>query len=182
VLGIDREASRQQIRDAYRNRARTAHPDRSGSADEMALVNEAYRVLSDPGRRAQYDRSLGTGSARPSAETWTTRTVPDPTPHLPPARVPWRFMIVMGLIGIALVIAGAALRDDPAPAVPDGVLRPGSCVEISPEGLAFEVACAPGERIEVIAVVNFDAQCPTGTARYLDRRGLGAACVREVSG
>ncbi len=148
----------------------------------MAQVNEAYRVLSDPGRRADYDRSLGTGSTRPSAETWTTRTVPDPTPHLPPARVPWRLMIVMGLIGIALVVAGAVLRDDPVPAAPDGILRPGSCVEISPEGLAFEVECASGGRIEVIAVVNFDGQCPTGTVRYLDRRGLGAACVREVPG
>ena len=148
----------------------------------MAAVNEAYRVLSDPGRRAAYDRSLGGESSRPSSQTWSTRTVADPDPSLPPARVPWRLMIVMGLVGIGLVLAGAALRDDPTPAVPDGVLRPGSCVELTPDGFAVEVACGPGERIEVIEVVNFDTECPAGTARYLDRRGLGAACVRTVAG
>lgn len=148
----------------------------------MAAVNEAYRVLSDPGRRAAYDRALGGGSPRPSPQTWTTRTVADPEPSLPPARVPWRLMIVMGLVGIGVVLAGAALRDDPAPVAPDGVLRAGSCVELTADGFALEVLCGPGERIEVSAVVNFDTDCPTGTARYLDRRGLGAACVRTVTG
>jgi len=47
------------IRGAYRRLAREAHPDVNRSADatqQMLAVNEAYAVLRDPARRAEYDR------------------------------------------------------------------------------------------------------------------------------
>ncbi len=63
VLGVPREASREQIAHAWRRRARAEHPD-SRPADDTApdrfrLLAHAYEVLSDPDRRAAYDRSLG---------------------------------------------------------------------------------------------------------------------------
>ncbi len=59
VLGADRSASAEEIKRAYRKLARKYHPDVSKAADaelRMKEVNEAYAVLSDPERRAAYDR------------------------------------------------------------------------------------------------------------------------------
>ncbi len=60
VLGVTPTASVEEIRAAYRRLARTLHPDaRGGQVDPaMASVNEAWRVLSDPGRRATYHSSM----------------------------------------------------------------------------------------------------------------------------
>lgn len=56
-LGVAVGARPDVIRDAYRRRARTAHPDATGSVDddEMTAINEAWFVLRDPQRRRRYD-------------------------------------------------------------------------------------------------------------------------------
>ena|SRR5687768_3898059 len=64
VLGIDTNASEDEIRTAYKKLARTYHPDlnpkRPRSAhDRFRQLQEAYDVLSDPISRQQYDQSLG---------------------------------------------------------------------------------------------------------------------------
>ena len=59
LLGVDRSASADEIKRAYRKLARKYHPDVSKAEDaelRMKEVNEAYAVLSDPERRAAYDR------------------------------------------------------------------------------------------------------------------------------
>jgi curved DNA-binding protein CbpA len=62
VLGVPPEASPECIVHAYRRQARCAHPDvRPGdpsAAARFRTLTSAYEVLSDPGRRADYDRSL----------------------------------------------------------------------------------------------------------------------------
>jgi hypothetical protein len=60
VLEVAAAASQDDIRRAYLAMARRLHPDASASADQRAMqeVNEAWRVLRDPHRRADYDRSL----------------------------------------------------------------------------------------------------------------------------
>ncbi len=58
-LGVAPGASEAEIRRAYRRAAKRWHPDRNRSPDapkRMAELNEAYRVLGDPGQRAAYDR------------------------------------------------------------------------------------------------------------------------------
>lgn len=59
VLGVPRTASAEEITTAWRRAAMTAHPDRGGSTEAMVDVNMAYKVLSDPVLRAQYDAGGG---------------------------------------------------------------------------------------------------------------------------
>ncbi|HEY2642252.1 MAG TPA: DnaJ domain-containing protein, partial [Galbitalea sp.] len=58
VLGVDRNASADDIKKAYRRLARELHPDVNpspGASDQFKLVTHAYDVLSDPDQRQQYD-------------------------------------------------------------------------------------------------------------------------------
>src|SRR6185436_10937572 len=76
VLGIARDADRRTIKHAYREKAKTVHPDRNPSpraAEVFRAVAEAYAVLGDPASRAAYDRKLlhyhaVRSSTAPSAE------------------------------------------------------------------------------------------------------------------
>ena len=59
VLGLDKSASAQDIKRAYRKLARQYHPDinqEPDAADKFKELGEAYEVLSDEQKRAQYDR------------------------------------------------------------------------------------------------------------------------------
>lgn len=60
VLGVDRSASDDDIKQAYRKLAMKYHPDRNGGSKEaeeqFKLVTEAYDVLKDPQKRAAFDR------------------------------------------------------------------------------------------------------------------------------
>lgn len=59
VLGVDRGADEKALKNAFRRLARRYHPDRSDepdAEDRFKEIQEAYAVLSDPQKRAQYDR------------------------------------------------------------------------------------------------------------------------------
>lgn len=55
VLKCEREATQQEIKNAYRHLARVHHPDKGGDVKEFQKIVEAYEVLSDPVKRARYD-------------------------------------------------------------------------------------------------------------------------------
>jgi len=69
VLGIEPDASAEEIRRAYHRVAFQCHPDRNQRSaeahEEMERINEAYAVLSDPTKRREYDLPRGYGRRVP---------------------------------------------------------------------------------------------------------------------
>lgn len=88
ALGISVAATGQEIKAAYRKLARACHPDvvavdrKDESADKFMRINLAYSTLSDPNKRADYDRrsfgkqrvSHGPSTAYSSVSTFGKRT------------------------------------------------------------------------------------------------------------
>lgn len=58
ILGVGRTADAATIKKAYRKMAREHHPDKGGSAEKMAQINEAFDVLNDEKKRAQFDQGI----------------------------------------------------------------------------------------------------------------------------
>jgi molecular chaperone DnaJ len=191
ILGVAPDADVTEIREAYRRLAREHHPDRVASSGSAALghsmpaINEAYRVLNDPARRAVYDAGLRgapmRGPAAPAREATTEppSTMPTFPSHLGPARIPWRSLLFFGTIAIIGVVVLAQFTDPGQPPGPDGIIQIGSCVSIEPNGDAREVSCTDDPAVDLVveAFVPFDARCPAGTEPHRDRQGMGVACV-----
>lgn len=70
ILGIGRDADTEDIKRAYRQKAKKAHPDAGGNDFEMSMISSAYRVLSNAEQRAEYDR---TGEVPENAEDSETK-------------------------------------------------------------------------------------------------------------
>jgi molecular chaperone DnaJ len=66
ILGLRPDAAPEEIKRAYRAKAREHHPDAGGDAERFKEVTRAYEVLSDADRRARYDRfgDDGTSASR----------------------------------------------------------------------------------------------------------------------
>lgn len=179
VLGIDRNASVSQVRAAFRRQARAHHPDtsKSGSAESLAPINEAWRVLGDPALRGAYDRSLDV-QERPSpppspAQQWA------PVPGAPPeSSFPWRFLAGLTAAGIAIVSLGVFTYKPSAPGPPDNVLEAGSCVVIEDNGDASEVNCNADHDGVVESLLAADDLCPIEFEPHRDSQGLGVVCIR----
>ena len=56
ILGVSRGASESDIKKAFYKLAHEHHPDKGGDEVEFKKINEAYQVLSDKNKKAQYDR------------------------------------------------------------------------------------------------------------------------------
>src|SRR5207249_3248344 len=88
VLGVDRTATQDEIKRAFRRLAREYHPDvrkdDPKAEERFKEINEAYQVLSDPERRAQYNR-FGTVQPVPAEDVaggaaGSTAMPPKPAP------------------------------------------------------------------------------------------------------
>src|SRR6188472_1337829 len=59
TLGVDKKASQEDIKKAYRKLARQYHPDTNkdaGAEERFKAISEAYDILGDPDKRKKYDR------------------------------------------------------------------------------------------------------------------------------
>ncbi|MEA3304956.1 MAG: DnaJ domain-containing protein [Patescibacteria group bacterium] len=66
ALGVDKSASKDEIKKAYRKMAKQYHPDMNkdaGAESKFKEVNEAYETLSDDNKRRQYDTFGSTGGS-----------------------------------------------------------------------------------------------------------------------
>ncbi len=70
ILGVSRDASPDEIKQAFRRLAREHHPDRNpdddGAKKRFQEINSAYQLLSDPKNRAHFDRFGAEPAARPA--------------------------------------------------------------------------------------------------------------------
>lgn len=192
VLGVAPTATVDEIRRAYREAARAAHPDaaagrRSADPDadtaRMARINAAWACLSDPARRREHDLSRADGG-RPRIDPPAHA---DPWPSVVPrndgpARIPWRAMRWMLAVGVATVIGLSFVSTDSQESPPDQLLQSGSCVDIDDTGAVSEVSCDGEHDAVVRQLVAFDRTCPSDTESFRDRQGMGLACVVRAVG
>lgn len=79
TLGVEKGASKEEIRRAFRKLAAKHHPDRNpddpGAEERFKEINEAYTVLSDEEKRSMYDQFGATGNVPPVQPGATYRTV-----------------------------------------------------------------------------------------------------------
>jgi curved DNA-binding protein CbpA len=83
VLGVSLRATQTEIKERFRFLANAYHPDKfpnaeqkSNAEQEFKKINEAYQILSNPTKRADYDHKLGL--ARPhQGSSSSTRSAPD---------------------------------------------------------------------------------------------------------
>jgi len=55
ILGVNRQASDKELKQAYKKASMQHHPDRGGDEDTFKKINEAYSTLKDPNKRQAYD-------------------------------------------------------------------------------------------------------------------------------
>jgi curved DNA-binding protein CbpA len=120
-LGLSPQASLEEVKTAYRKRARQFHPDslpadtpevlRQLAQREFLQLQRAYRVLSDSQQRQAYDLSL---KPKPLPPRPVVQVVPVPEP-IPPTPS-WPALLSAGLAGAALCLTGLALWNSLSPA------------------------------------------------------------------
>ncbi|MCL5104459.1 MAG: J domain-containing protein [Armatimonadetes bacterium] len=100
LLGVGRRASQERLRHAFRSRLLLVHPDQNAgdaqATEQTREVVEAYRVLSNPRTRRDYDNSLGV-------------PIPTPAAHAPPTTCRYttlyRAIIMACFITLAILTA-----------------------------------------------------------------------------
>jgi hypothetical protein len=151
----------------------------------MAELNEAWTVLSDPGRRADYDRRLSGQHRRPDIDDDDPVGVDDRHDGVGPQpthrrRAPVLTIAVLTVLGVVFVGSAYARTggSDAPPGGPlDGRIEPGSCVQVLPGDLAEETPCSGPNAGVASAVLAPGSTCPAPTAAFLDRQ-LRTVCVR----
>jgi hypothetical protein len=85
ILGVSSDATLSQIKEAYRSRAKTCHPDMGGSHEAMSQLNEAWSILSNQIYRMHYDKARNNANDKhaQSAAAENSRTVHDKSREYP---------------------------------------------------------------------------------------------------
>ena len=214
TLGVAPSADADAIRRAYHDEARRWHPDGfSGSSPaelakaeaSMRAVNEAWRVLSDKQRRADFVRMRTSGTTTPRSNGVTVDSDViriDPRlldPEFLAARrrqqeqeiatgqamvlrsVPWLAMVGL-LVAIFVFTAFAREPSAPPPSTLPGPglgVEAGACVRIATGPSLLPVPCDGGALYDgrVIGARFDDGVCPTGTIREVPLAVDKIACL-----
>jgi molecular chaperone DnaJ len=172
TLGVPEKAHYQEIKHSYRKLARKYHPDRNRSAhaeDMIKKINAAFEVLSDEGKRAEYDK------AGFVSEIYDPEPTPETAVNIPSARPPPETVF-------ADFFDGPYFLDTPKGRFhiivePSLCMAFGSCETLAPKVFIVEKnkrvnpkarveceTCADYERIHAAA-----ATCPTKAIKIIDR-------------
>ena len=72
-LGLDKNATKSEIKSSYRSLVKRHHPDAGGEKERFLAIQNAWETLNDPIKKEQYDRKLSSSSA---AVSYTHLTLP----------------------------------------------------------------------------------------------------------
>jgi len=192
VLGVAEKATQDEIKKAYRKLAKQFHPDANqgdpGAADRFKEVGEAYSVLSDAEKRAQYDRmrklgAFGFGGSRPGG---TRGPRPGPGPSSAPSGAEgeaFSFDDLSGIGGLGDLFSAIFDRDRARRGAAGGTRAGpsrGENVEYVVE-ISFEVAVKGGRISITVPITEECAPCSgsgaapgTRSARCIECRGTGS--------
>ena len=70
ILGVDKKATKDDIKKAFRKLALKHHPDKGGTDEKFKEITEAYAILSDDKKRREYDTY---GQAFPGGSTGSSQ-------------------------------------------------------------------------------------------------------------
>ena len=188
VLGVSPRAGNDELRRAYLDRAREAHPDRlidassaqrSDAERRMQEVNEAWRVLGNPRRRRRYDleRAPETMFVSRSDGTMPHEYLRD-GPELEPIDLtsrlirglPWAILVFV-LFAIFVFTAYAATGGGKTSTVPT------SCIVVAAGPRVTPAPCGSNGARPVVAEVNANQQCPAGSERLQPATGTVVYCL-----
>ena len=185
VLGVEPDASDEELRDAFRSLAAELHPDRHrdtpvGIKDQvaarMAEVTDAWRQVSTPEKRQAYDlvraRSVPAPSGVPSTVRSTSRRAPAPRPVVDRGRrvseLVLRPVVVVGtglILALVVVIVAVLAANDGS----DGPARSeddvaGRCVLPPEDGLVtFAPAGCADDTLLILGRVFDRESCVDGS-------------------
>ena len=74
VLDIERTATAEEIKKAYKLLASKHHPDKGGDAEKFKTISIAYNILSDAKKRAEYDRSYNSESSYNGSKSYSSQS------------------------------------------------------------------------------------------------------------
>jgi curved DNA-binding protein CbpA len=193
-LGVRPDASADELRRAYRSRARQLHPDLhiggddpEAAAEGMTRLNSAWRVLSDPEARRRYDLELALANAQARAArlvdegSFEERFRP-PLPAeaaLPRPKVRARVWALVLAVLMVIFVLTAYAANRPAPGQRGG--RPGECLSSVP-GLDAYVSCTQPNLGKLVTEVGPDEPCPTQppSFRHLIASRNRVACLTRT--
>ncbi|MGH2386070.1 MAG: J domain-containing protein, partial [Candidatus Limnocylindria bacterium] len=124
-----RSASREVIARAYRLLAKQHHPDAGATAtapaSPMSRINEAWHILSEPSRRARWDRLHTVAQPQPHWAPATAEPIrrPAPTPQAPPSRMDSGWVAFGVVAAVALLVGVLMIGVSVASQPVDGRLR-----------------------------------------------------------